>query len=346
MIMKKYIGFLICLFALSACDDGEMAFETFDFSEATSNFCDTNKLLYKINNNEALVIQINNATDAFPFKNIIGEKTINISASNKVFYRTFDNTVTANYFCSAIPPVSPVVTSEYMTPDVSNGTIVITTTLVPGATTLAQAKYLHSIVFKNITFTNSNGGTIVYDELNFGTYQTNSNVEFAYTNLPVQTCAPASGKLFKVIDSNLANTSTIENVNKFLEINIPISSFPTAVTNVPVKLFLNETSGISAIYRIYSGDVTSADYCGQVSTLIKQEEWKAKEGVDASSDIDDTGFFEISASLNPGTTNLVYTIFLRKFTFDRAFPVDTSGSPIATFTNTADVNFGTISLPQ
>lgn len=343
--MKKYLAFLICLFVLNACDDGEMTFDTFDFSEVTSKFCDTNKLLYKINGNEALILQINNAADAFPFRNVLGVKTISLANnSNKVYYRTFDGTVTDGYFCSNIPPVSPVVTSEYVSTETSNGVIEITTTLVSGSTTLANAKYLHSIVLKNVTFVNAQGGTITYDVLNFGTYPTNSNVTFAFTQLPAQHCTAGTGNFFKVIDTNIANLAGTENLNKFLEITIPISKFPTQATQEE-KVFLNDSEGVTAIYRIYNGDVAASDYCAQLATLEKQEEWKALEGFDADQNEDDAGYFLISASTNPDTQLLVYTITLKKFSFNRAFPIDPSGAPAGTFTNTSDVNFGTISLP-
>lgn len=343
--MKKYFGFLICLFVLNACDDGEMTFDTFDFSEVNATLCDNNKLLYKINGNEALVLQINNATDAFPFRNVLGVKTILLNnASNKVYYRTFDGTVTGDYFCSNIPPVSPIVTSEYVTSETGNGSIEITTTLIPSTTTLATAKYLHSIILKNVTFANAAGGTITYDELNFGTYQTSSSVQFAFTSLPVQTCSGSTGKFFKVIDTNLANLAGTENLNKFLEINFPISSLP-ANTSQPSKIFLNQAEGITAVYRVYNGDVLSGDYCAQLASLNKYEEWKTQDGVDASQDLDDTGYFEISKSFDPDTQLPLYSVTLRKFSFERAFPVDPNGLPAGTFTNSTDINFGTISLP-
>lgn len=345
--MKKIFGFLICLLVLNACDDGDLVFDTFDFSESDARFCADNNLLYKINGNEALVIQINstNANDIFPYRNVLGTKTIPLSSDNKIFYRTFSSTVDgATYFCSAIPPVSPTVTSEYVSQPTSNGRIEITTTLVPGATTLAAAEYNHTIIFKNITFTNSQGGTIVYDELIFGTYQTPSQVEFAFNSLPVRTCA-TQGKYFKVIDSNLANSNEEQNLNKILEINIPTSEFPTLIAQ-PKRVFLNEANNITAFYRIYNGDVPNEDYCAAVATLNKYEEWKAQDGLDEVEDPEDIGYFEITASNDPDNPGeIIYNVILKKFNFTRAFPVDDSGSPAATFTNTTDINFGQIKLP-
>lgn len=344
--MKKYLAFLICLVVLNACDDGEMTFDTFDFSEVQASNCSNNNLIYKVNGNEALVLQINSTAtnDIFPFRNVIGTKTIPLNNSNKVFYRTFSGDINgSSYFCSTIPPASPTVTSEYATSDTGNGIIEITTTLIPSTTTLANAKYLHSIILRNVTFTNSQGGVLIFDELNFGTYSTVSSVEFAFSNLTAQHCSVGTGNLFKVIDTNLGNIAGTENLNKFLEINIPVSMFPTQSTEVR-KVFLSETDGVNAIYRVYNGDVENEDYCGQVETLSKQEEWKANEGVNAPQDADDQGYFEISASTDPDTGSLVFNITLKKFSFTRAFPIDPTGAPAGTFTS-VDVNFGTISLP-
>ena len=231
-----------------------------------------------------------------------------------------------------------------MTAITGNGSIEITTTLIPSTTTLATAKYLHSIILKNVTFVNAAGGTITYDELNFGAYQTSSNVQFTFTSLPVQTCSGSTGKFFKVIDTNLANLAGTENLNKFLEINFPISLLPTN-TSQPSKIFLNQVEGITAVYRVYNGDVLSGDYCAQLANLNKYEEWKTQDGVDASQDLDDTGYFEISKSFDPDTQLPLYSVTLRKFSFERAFPVDPNGLPAGTFTNSTDINFGTISLP-
>lgn len=341
--MKKFLGVLICLFVLNACDDGDLTFDTFDFSEVQAAKCDNNNLVFKVNGNEALVIQINSTStnDIFPFRNVVGTRTIAINDANKIFYRTFSGDVTSSYFCSTIPPVSPTVTTEYVSLPNGNGTIEIKTTLNPGATSIGTASYNHLITLRNVTFTRSDGGTIVYDELIFGTYSTPSQVEFAFTSLPVRTCAGVASKFFKVIDSNIANTANQENLNKIFEINIPITEFPTNSGDV-ARVFLNEANGVSAVYRIYNGDVSTLDYCSQVDGLSKYEEWKATDGINAVEDIDDKGYFEISSTTVNG--QLVYTVNLRASTFNRIFPAGESGETTGTFTNTGIISFGTIIL--
>ena len=334
--MKKYLGLLLCLLVINACDDGDMKIDTFDFSAAQSKFCITNKLLYKVSGNEALILQINNDADAFPYRNVLGVRNIALNQYNKIIYRTFDSEVPESYFCSTIPPVSPTVTTEYASVAESGGIIEITTTLVPGTTTAPEAKYLHSIVLKNVTLTNAQGQTIIYEALNFGTYLTNSNVDLAFSNQTRQNCT-GTDVYFKIIDSNVANNATQENLNKIIEITIPSALLPTLADD-PKDIFINQTLGVKAKYRIYNGDVTPAEYCAQAPTLVNRmyEEWIAEDGVDEpdSSTTPDRGYFTVIR--NEGSNNTVtYSITLKTIKFNRTFPIDPQGGIIGSFTTGA-----------
>lgn len=338
--MKKYLGLLLCLLVINACDDGDMKIDTFDFSAAEARFCSTSKLLSKINGNEALIIQIDDADDAFPYRNVLGIRSIPINDDNKIIYRTFDGEVPDNYFCSAIPPVSPTVTTEFVTPSGSGGIIEITTTLVPGTTTATGAKYLHSIVLRNVTLTNTQGQTIIYEAINFGTYPTDSNVDLSFSNQTRQTCA-GTDIYFKIIDSNVANDPEKENLNKIIEITIPSALLPTLADD-PKDIFINQTQGVKAKYRVYNGDVTPAEYCAQAPTLVNRlyEEWIAEDGVDEpdSSTTDDRGYFTVIR--NEGSNNTVtYSITLKTVKFNRTFPIDPQGGIIGTFTTSTSQSF-------
>lgn len=333
--MKKLIGFFICIFVLNACDDGDMTFDTFDFSEVNSSDCENNNLVFKINGNEALILQI---TEAFPFRNVLGEREYAVNASNKVFYRTFSADVTTAYFCSTIPPISPTVTEEWSTPSVSSGKIKITTTLVPGSTTMAGAEYNHTIILEDITFTNAQGQTLIYNSLPFGVYKTDSNVKFLFGTTPVQQCS--TGKLFRVFDTNVGNESTRENLNEIIEINIPFEFLPTTDETKPI--FLNESLGIRAVYKIYNGDVNADAYCSSNPALNLYESWKAEDGVDLVLDEDDKGYFLVTRStLNSVST---YQITLNILKFNRVSPVADEGTAIGSFP-VSTANFGNYILP-
>ena len=130
--MKKYFGILSCLFLLSACDDGDLTFDSFDFSEATAKRCSSNpeilNSVFKLNENEALLIKF--PTNVFPFRNLEGTSELSITAANKIIYRVFNGTVGDDYFCSVIPPITPTVIDEWSTADQSSGKIEIKTTTI------------------------------------------------------------------------------------------------------------------------------------------------------------------------------------------------------------------------
>ncbi|HEU4496456.1 MAG TPA: hypothetical protein VFR70_05350 [Flavobacterium sp.] len=342
--MKKYFGLFICLFALNACDDGDMTFESFNFSEVAAASCANNNLVFKINGNEALILQIDNPADAFPFRNETGTRTLSLGGSNRVIYRTFSDAVSPSYFCSTIPPAAPTVTSELSTAGNANGTVVITTTLVSGTTALADAGYQHTIVFNNITFVNSEGGSITYETLNFGTYRTNPNITFTFNSLTPQSCG--NGKFFKVFDANISNDPAKQNLNEVLEISIPVSQFPTNADQT-VRVFLNESQGITANYRVYNGDVSAAAYCSQSAALpLLYEHWKASDGIDEIADPDDLGYFIITSSAGQngsGNPTLIYTITLNKVKYTRLAPAAASGTAAGTFVRAVD-NFGSVNF--
>lgn len=341
--MKKILSLFVCLFVLNACDDGDMAFDSFDFSEVTSSSCTNNNLIFKVNANEALLLQINDATDRFPFRNEIGAtpRVYNINTNNKVIYRTYNGNVTNTYFCATIPPVSPTVSTEWITSDSSGGTIEITTSMVPSTTSASTAKYQHSIIFKNITLVNSDGATMTYETLNFGVYQTNSNVKFAFGNTVPQRCA-GTDTFFKVFDTNIGNELTRENINEVLELKIPTTLFPTVI-NGSEKIFLNQSQGVTATYRIYDGDVLAQNYCAATGLPTLFEEWTAEDGLNETLDEDDTGFITITSGPTLVNGQLTYTITYKDFTFIRVAPQPTD--PLLTSKFTSELhNFGSITF--
>lgn len=331
MEMKKYFALLICILALNGCDDGDMTFDSFDFSTVTATSCPNNNgnLVFKINGNEALILQIG---EAFPFRNVIGEREYTIGTTNRVFYRTFSGTVPSTYFCSTIPPTTPTVTAEWSTPTASSGKIKIVTTLVPGGTTMDQATYNHSIVFENITFTNDAGENLIYETLSFGVYETSSNVKFLFGQVPVQKCS--TGRLFRIFDTNIGNETTRQNLNEVIEINLPESYLPT--TDETKRVFISEAAGIRAIYKIYNDDLSPASYCAG-PTVDLYEQWVAEDGSDEVLPTDDLGYFEIiRTTINSVPT---YQINIRQMKFSRTAPAPETGTLVATFT-VANSNFG------
>ena len=173
--MKKIIGLLSCLLIFGSCDDGDITTKGVEFDpNAPVKSCSVNNgLYYKINGPEALILQ----TPPTSFtKEVTGNqpRTVLIDNNTKVLLRSFNNTVTASYFCSVIPSSTPIVTEEWdALPGVSgqSGYLEITTTVLVNQTTKDTTGYNHNIVFKNITFANSKS-SFVYDNYVYGTYTT------------------------------------------------------------------------------------------------------------------------------------------------------------------------------
>lgn len=311
--MKKYFGIVSCLLLLSACDDGDLTFDSFDFATATAENCLTNgevlNSVYKVNNNEALIIKF--PTTNFPFKNLEGTTSLNIDANYKIIYRVFNGEVPNGYFCSIIPPVTPTVVDEWSTADQSSGKIEIRTTPVDNTTTINTAKYNHSVIFRDFTLSNTDGGTVTYAEYIFGNYQTGSNITFSFGAVPIQECT--DGKLFKIFDSNLGSINNRQNLNEVLILNLPPSVFQVAPGSA--TYLVNDTNQLT--YRLYGSDVNPTALClGDTPGLpTLYDEWQAEDGVPSDGVIPVSG--EIKIETDVDGANLVHTITLTNVKYKR-----------------------------
>lgn len=174
--MKRFFGLLSLCFLVNSCDEGAILLQKFDFdSAAPIEDCETNNgLFFKLNGNEALLLQI----PITAFKNEVtaenSPRIVVINSTNRVLYRLFDTTVSTTYFCSIIPPSTPVVTEEWIAKNGVagvSGEIKITTTAILNPTTGTLTGYNHKIVFTNITF-EKGSDSFVYEEYIFGNYIT------------------------------------------------------------------------------------------------------------------------------------------------------------------------------
>lgn len=150
-----------------SCDDGNLQIETLNFDNATLQNCGTvgisqNNILFKLNTNEALIMDL----AANVLKNEEGSFDVDITESTptKIIYRIFSDTATKNYFCDAVPPVSPTVVEEIIA---SQATINITT---ENTGTVDAPIYEHTIKIITITLQTSEGQRITKLTVeNFGT---------------------------------------------------------------------------------------------------------------------------------------------------------------------------------
>lgn len=270
--MKKIIGLLLITALLNSCDDGNLTQDTINFDDVAVQKCTQNNLLFKLNDNEALIFDA--TAIIFPTETLDQEFTI--SPANRVIYRFYNNVVSTTTICEIIPPATPIVSDQW---SASDGKIIIKTTAnktppdIDNSTRITG--YSHNITFKNITFTKSNG-TQVYETFTFGDYVTTATtLPFNFRKILNQ--CPISKQLF---DNNSSEAL-------ILDID------PTLIVNTPTPLNSPRTGLITATknkltYRLFSGGLLTADYfCKSTlpTTPEINEEWIAIPGVENVSGI-------------------------------------------------------------
>lgn len=115
--MKQLLLVFAVLFLFS-CNDGNQDVPDFNFADANIQICGNgNKIvIYKIVDNEAIAIGLDNSQindSLFVNEQILQPITLSKSGTNTIVYRTFDDNPGSSYFCSDIPPVSPLAISEW-----------------------------------------------------------------------------------------------------------------------------------------------------------------------------------------------------------------------------------------
>ncbi|HRE76858.1 MAG TPA: hypothetical protein PLL09_03435 [Flavobacterium sp.] len=281
--MKKILGILVLLFSLNACDDGDFNIESFDFTDASTNSCnngETGFFVYKINDNEALILQIPEAS----FVNTITPpdvpRIINISSTNKVFYRLYNGTLNSNVICNTIPPATPTVSTEWVA---LSGNIEISTFVNKQVNETTNASeitgYTHTIVLRNVNFDTGNGNQQLFTELVFGDYVTSSFRQGDF-DVNISKCNNDNSYLFKI---PVIGSSTPANVlPQAMTLRVDPSLFIAEVTaedDPRVRLMDGSTNLLKLIY--YNGIISNEFLCASETPTfpIPIEEFNAENGV-------------------------------------------------------------------
>jgi hypothetical protein len=285
--------------ALNGCDDGNLIQEDINFETATTQSCGTNDIIYKLKEKEALLLEIPESS----FKNEPDTTEIDISTSNRVVYRFYDGTVSADNICETIPPATPVVTDQWTA---SGGKIqIITTAKKTNNTTDNSSKingYNHNIVFKNITF-NKSAGTQVYEIFPFGDYVTSAtDLPFKFDKTkPLNKCTTSS-QIYSYTSSESLTLTIDPNLiaNEVTPLNSPRIATLGTTTNI-------------LTYRLFTGLLTDDYFCNTTtpSTPVINQEWNAVAGVTGIS-----GIVEVTTTTN-GPGSFKHTIVLKKVTLKK-----------------------------
>jgi len=165
--MKKIIGLVLLTFSLHSCDDGDITLQSFNFDSQSIQKCSSTNLLFKINDSEALLLDIpesNLPTDATPDDTPV---ELSVNTTHQIIYRKYSETVTSSSFCGDIPPATPVVTKEW---NASGGKIIIITNYVYDTDNTTVIGLTHNITFQNVSFT-SGEDTFNFETYIFGNYE-------------------------------------------------------------------------------------------------------------------------------------------------------------------------------
>lgn len=290
--MKKYTALLLFALFLNGCDDGDLTVDEIDFETVTTTqACDTtNTLIYKLKDQEALLLQM----VAGSIKNDPGEYTYDIDSKGngqyRVVYRAYDGVVATTNICGLIPPSTPKVTEEWIGTD---GVIEINTTEDvrenengDGGTRIYG--YNHDIVFRNITFSKPSG-IQTNEQLIFGTYKS--------------TVTPADLTFKKTTDNSVYTCSTTENktAEDYKNLFNYNSSFYLAIENFDIATLLkNEVTPVGqprqsliseTMNKVYyrtaksgTGIFTEANICNAPRPTIN-ETWAGQDAVPGTSGI-------------------------------------------------------------
>jgi hypothetical protein len=257
--------------------------------------CTTNDLLYKLNENESLILNVPTAT----FTNnptVPGVPTIlDVNATNQVVYSFYNGKVVSGNICDKIPPATPNVSSQWKA---SSGKIEIVITDIKKLDETNNSTritgYNNNIVFKNITFDKGDGTSQFYETFAFGDYtKTADPLPFAF-NGPLNICSNGQVYAFSPSESFTLNIDPTLIANEVTPANTPRTGVIGATVN---KL----------IYQFFKGGgvVSSSYFCNATvpTTPLVNQVWLGNVG----------GIIEVTTTTS-GPNSFKHTIILKNVT--------------------------------
>ncbi|WP_129749726.1 hypothetical protein [Flavobacterium beibuense] len=266
--MKKLLAILSVIFFIS-CDDGDMTFKSFDFGDATLQYCSQNNLIYKVNGTEMLILDIPSSYFANVESGEEGEDIV-IGNNNKVIYRNYNSTANSSVICSDIPPSSPIVVEEWNAS--AGGTLKIITEK------LDNNSYQHIIKIVYLEFINGEQSTVIENQ-NFGTYTTEPSYNFEFitdsngNEIDVLHCDGDAGLIFKY-------NASYEALKLDLTPEVKNTLFINEVTQEDEYRVYEFDENNRIIFDIYSGSLSSDVICSNVPPVnpVTLERWNGDGG--------------------------------------------------------------------
>lgn len=297
---------MVLLALFNACDDGNLTQEDISFEDVATQSCSnsggSNKLIYKIKEKEALIIEIPTATFTTEPTPVNEPIELNIgTTNNRVVYRFYNGNVAAANICETIAPATPVITEQWTA---TSGTMQIVTTAIKttNATTNATriTGYNHNITLKNVTFEKPNG-TQVYETFPFGDYTTSATSLALNFDQTLEKCTASN---------DVYNYNTSEALILKIDPNLILNE-ATAI-NAPRTALIGSSTNILT-YRLFSNLLTSDYFCQSTtptSPAVNQQ-WDGVVGVNGVS-----GMIEVTTTTN-GPGSFKHSIVLKKVSLQK-----------------------------
>jgi hypothetical protein len=304
--MKRALSLLVLLALFNACDDGNLTQEDISFEDVSTQSCSnsggSNKLIYKIKEKEALIIEIPTATFTTEPTPVNEPIELNIgTTNNRVVYRFYNGNVAAANICETIAPATPVITEQWTA---TSGTMQIVTTAIKttNATTNATriTGYNHNITLKNVTFEKPNG-TQVYETFPFGDYTTSATSLALNFDQTLEKCTASN---------DVYNYNTSEALILKIDPNLILNE-ATAI-NAPRTALIGTSTNILT-YRLFSNLLTSDYFCQSTTptTPAVNQQWDGVAGVNGVS-----GMIEVTTTTN-GPGSFKHSIVLKKVSLQK-----------------------------
>ncbi len=263
--MKKIFALITVFIMLTGCDDGDIAFKTFNFPDDNVDLCSNTDIhtYYKVNGTEALVIELvdgalkNTIDIPMPYTIAVGA-----GSSNKITYKNYSNKITS--YC----------TSTESPAEVWNGTGTLSVFTAKNFKDGKLIGYSHVIELKNITFSKDDE-TITINNNSFGSIDVLFNFEFDFA-LPNQ-----DPKVLKCDDNSTSVYTTKDREVLFIDFNNFDEAFQNTNGTTEIPLGTNNNDN-TLKFTLYDGTLTQNKICNPDSqgniTPKSLEQWQATSG--------------------------------------------------------------------
>ena len=273
--MKKIFCLIAALIFIGACDDGDMSFKTFDFSDTNLQDCTedlTYDTYYKITGTEGLILELT--------PGVLSKEVVVDSVSGEVIPQiiTLSGTARLTYYNYVAAPESGLCTvaeipkaSETWT---GSGRLSVITR--PNYKNNILVGYYHTITMENVSF-NRDGETITINNSVFGDVK--SDFDFTFNFKPSDTTEPVVDRC----DSSATSLYTVKS-DEILMLSVPnLTSILPSEQGEQTLTITDEDDNVNRIiFTIYDGTITEGNICAppeqQPLTPKAEDRWEAISG--------------------------------------------------------------------